>query len=80
MRLMGDQTVTYFNSENADQESGNSRLNRHHLKTTRVTAMIKVSRQTIQLPPRFREQLYKKLSMEASAESLSKPWHPSQDC
>lgn len=62
---MGDQTVMYFNSANADQASGNSRSNRQHLKTTRATAMIKISRQTIQLPPRCREQLYKKLSMEA---------------
>ena len=75
-----DQTVTYFNSENANKKSGNSSLNMPDVNTIHVTAMIKISRQAIQLPPWFRKQLYKKLSMETSAEAVSKFWHPSQDC
>lgn len=47
-----DQTVTYFNSENANKKSGNSSLNMPDFKIIHVTAIIKISRQAIQLPPR----------------------------
>ena len=46
-----DQTVTYFNSENANQKSGNSSLNKPDFKIIHMTAMIKISQQAIQLPP-----------------------------
>lgn len=58
---MARKDCLYFNSENANQESVNSCLNMHYLKTKNGTGMINISWGATQWPPWFRELLYQQL-------------------
>lgn len=74
----GDQRLSYILISNMQiKDLGAAGLNMHDLRTISVIGTIKISWGAIQLPPWLREQLYSKPGMETSAESLSKPWHPS---